>query len=222
MENIILIGAGSHARYCVDIIEKENKYKIIGFTDPYKPIGEKVCDYPVLGRQEDIIELSEKYNIQGGVITIGDNWIRKLVYDIIIGQMPDFMFVNAIHPSTIIGRNVFFGVGIVIMAGCIINPGSHVGNFCFFATGAQLEHDGYMDDYSSLSAGSITGGNVRIGKFTAITLGVTILDRIKIGDHSVIGSGSLVLKDVPDNVVAYGSPAKVIRSRKAGDKYLLI
>jgi len=220
MKNILLFGAGLHVQYCIDTIEKEGKYKIIGLTDSIKPIGTELYGYKIIGRQEQILELVEKYDISGGIVTIGDNWSRKYVYGIIVSIIPDFHFVNTIHPRATIGKNVTIGAGNVIMAGVIINPGATVRNHCFLATGAQLEHDSFLDDYASISAGSITGGKVSIGKLTAITLGVTILDRISIGENSLIGAGSLVLKDVPDNVVVYGSPAKIIRTRINGEKYL--
>lgn len=220
MENILLFGGGLHVNYCIDIIKKEKKYNIIGIVDSINDIGTEISGYKIVGRQEKLKELIEKYDINGGLITIGDNWSRKIVYDCIINQIPDFKFVNAIHPSTIIGANVEFGVGIVIMAGCIINPNSIVGDFCFFATGSQLEHDCTISDFASISAGSITGGKVKIGKYSAITLGVTIMDRLSIGENTVVGSGALVTRDLPDNVLAYGSPAKIIRTRKPGEKYL--
>lgn len=220
MENILLFGGGLHANYCIDIIKKEGKFDIVGIVDSIKDIGTTLFGYNVIGRQEQLAELIEKYDIHGGLITIGDNWSRKIVYDCIINQIPDFKFVNAIHPSTIIGMNVEFGVGIVIMAGCIINPNSILGDFCFFATGAQLEHNCRIGDFASISAGSITGGKVDIGKYSAITLGVIIMDRLNIGENTVVGSGSLVTKDLPDNVLAYGNPAKIIRTRKLGEKFL--
>ena len=220
MKNILLFGGGLHANYCIDIIKKEGKYNIIGITDSIKEIGTELYGYKVIGRQEQLQELINKYNIHGGIITIGDNWSRKIVYDQIKKIIPDFKFVNAIHPSTIIGMNVKLGVGIVIMAGCIINPNSIIGDFCFLATGAQLDHDCKMGDYSSISAGSVTGGKVNIGKYSAITLGVTIMDRLNIGENTVVGSGSLVTKDLPDNVLSYGNPAKIIRYRQLGEKYL--
>lgn len=220
MENILLFGGGLHTNYCIDIIKKEGKYNIIGIVDSIKEIGEELFGYKILGRQEQLNELILEYNIHGGIITIGDNWSRKIVFESIINQDPNFKFVNAIHPSTIIGMNVEIGVGIVIMAGCIINPNSKVGNFCFFATGSQLEHDCNIHDFASISAGSITGGKVNIGKYSAIALGVIIMDRINIGENTVVGSGSLVTKDLPDNVLAYGSPAKIIRDRELGEKFL--
>ena len=134
--------------------------------------------------------------------------------------MPNFEFVNAIHPSVIIGKDVELGVGIVAMAGCIFNPKSQIGDFTFFATGAQIEHDCQIGDFASISAGSVTGGYVKLGKFSAITLGVTVVDRLEIGENTVVGAGSIVLKSLPPNVLAYGNPAKIIRERAQNEKFL--
>jgi len=220
MKNIILIGGGNQAHYTIDIIEKEGKYNIVGIIDSIHEVGSDRFGYKILGRQENVSQLIEEYNIEGGVISIGDNWSRYYVYNQIKTLFPNFQFVNAIHPSVVIGNNVKLGVGIVAMAGCIFNPKSQIGNFTFFATGAQIEHDCQIGDFASISAGSVTGGYVKLGKFSAITLGVTVVDRLEIGENTVVGSGSLVTKSLPDNVLAYGSPAKVIRNRTNGEKFL--
>jgi sugar O-acyltransferase (sialic acid O-acetyltransferase NeuD family) len=220
MKNIVLIGGGNQAHYTIDIIEKEGKYNIVGIIDSIQEIGSYRFGYKILGRQEDISSLIQEYNIEGGVISIGDNWSRYYVYECIIKLVPNFEFINAIHPSVIIGNNVVLGKGIVAMAGCIFNPKSKIGDFTFFATGAQVEHDCEIDNFASISAGSVTGGYVKIGKYSAITLGVIVIDRLTIGENTVVGAGSLVTKSLPDNVLAYGSPAKIIRNRIKGEKFL--
>ena len=220
MKKIVLIGGGNQAHYTIDIIERENKYQIIGIIDSVHDIGSERFGYKIIGRQENLKSLIEEFNIDAGVISIGDNWSRYYVYNKIIEQVPNFKFVNAIHPSVIVGNNVKMGVGIVAMAGCIFNPKSTIEDFCFFATGAQIEHDCFIDKFSSVSAGSITGGYVKIGKFSAITLGVTVIDRVNIGENTVVGSGSLVVKSLPSNVLAYGNPARIIRERSIGEKFL--
>jgi sugar O-acyltransferase (sialic acid O-acetyltransferase NeuD family) len=220
MKNVVLIGGGNQAHYCIDIIEREEKYNIVGIIDSVQEIGSIRFGYPVLGRQTDIDELAEVYNIDCGVITIGDNWSRHLVYLDIIKRLPNFEFVNAIHPSVIIGNGVNIGYGVVAMAGVIFNPKASIGNFTFFATGAQIEHDCVIDDYSSISAGSLTGGHVHMGKFSALTLGVVVLDRLSIGENTVVGAGSVVIKSLPANVLAYGNPAKIIRNREQNEKFL--
>lgn len=220
MKNIVLFGGGLHANVCIDILEKEGRYKIVGIIDSMAEIGAMLYGYPVIGRQENLVNLINEYKIEAGFISIGDNYSRKFVRDYIVSQVPDFVFVNAIHPSVIVGKNVKLGCGIVMMAGVIVNPDSQIQDFCILNTGAQLEHNCLMEEYSHLSAGSITGGKVKIGKFSAITLGVIILDRVTIGENTVVGSGSLVMHDLPDNVLAYGNPATVIRKREPGEKFL--
>jgi sugar O-acyltransferase (sialic acid O-acetyltransferase NeuD family) len=220
MENIVLFGGGNQAHYTIDIIEKEGKYNIVGIIDSVHEIGSERFGYKILGRQDNLKEIISEYNIHGGVISIGDNWSRYHVSQQIIQNIPDFKFVNAIHPSVIIGNTTELGYGIVAMAGCIFNPKAKIGNFTFFATGAQVEHDNTIHDFASISAGSLTGGYVTLGKFSAITLGVTVLDRIKIGENTVVGAGSLVTKSLPDNVLAYGNPCKIIRNRNQGEKFL--
>jgi sugar O-acyltransferase (sialic acid O-acetyltransferase NeuD family) len=220
MKNIVLIGGGNQAHYTIDIIEKEGKYNIVGIIDSIHDIGINRFGYKVIGRQENLSVLVKEYEIYGGVISIGDNWGRGNVFLQISALVPDFKFVNAIHPSVVIGNNVTLGTGIVAMAGCIFNPKSVIGNFTFFATGAQVEHDCIISDFASISAGSVIGGYVKLGKYSALTLGVTVLDRLEIGENTVVGAGSLVIKSLPDNVLAYGNPTKIIRSRNIGEKFL--
>jgi sugar O-acyltransferase (sialic acid O-acetyltransferase NeuD family) len=220
MKNIVLFGGGNQLSYTLDILEKENKYNIVGIVDSVHEIGTSRFGYPVLGRQSDFINIRDNYYIDGGIVTIGDNWARFNVSSDIIRAIPDFQFINAIHPSVIISNSANIGVGVVAMAGCIINPNSTIGNFTFFATGAQIEHDCTIEDYASVSAGSVLGGHVHVKKFAAVTLNVTIIDRISIGENSVVGAGSVVTRSIPDNVVCYGSPAKIVRNREKNEKFL--
>ena len=120
----------------------------------------------------------------------------------------------------ILGKNVSVGDGSVLMAGVIVNNDAIIGEHCFLATKASLDHDSVMSDFSSLSPGVTTGGNVSIGYCTAIGIGANILHGKTIGDHTVVGSGALVLENLGDQCVAFGVPAKVIRKREPGERYL--
>lgn len=220
MENILIIGASGHAKVIVDIIERQNRYKIFGFLDTYKRKGDSLFEYPILGSEEDLNTIVEKNNITGCLVAIGDNCTRKKMSNKIIALNPGLNFINAIHPHAIIGKNVELGKGIVIMPGVIINSDSKIGNFCILNTNSSLGHDGVMKDYSSISSGVSTGGNLLLNEGSAISIGATIIENIIIGRDSIIGAGALVTRNIPDQVVAYGVPAKVIKSRNPTDKYL--
>ncbi len=217
---IVLLGGGVHLQYSIDVIQKQNKFEIVGVTDSIKAVGQKLFGYKVIGRQEEIKELVSSHGIEAGLITVGDNWSRKAIYDAVASRIPSFKFVSAIHPSVIIGNNVEIGSGVVAMAGVVINPGARIGDFTLFGTGAQIEHDCVIEEFASVSAGSVLGGFVRIGKYAAVCLGATILDRVSIGENTVVGSGSLVTRSLPASVLAYGAPAKIVRNRQAGERFL--
>ena len=87
-------------------------------------------------------------------------------------------------------------------------------------TRASLDHHGVMGAYASLAPGVATGGNVSIGEGSAVSIGATVLHGRSIGAWSVVGAGATVIKDVPDHVVAYGTPARVVRGRESGERYL--
>jgi acetyltransferase-like isoleucine patch superfamily enzyme len=106
------------------------------------------------------------------------------------------------------------------MAGAVINPSCTIGRFCIVNTKASLDHDSVMDDFSSLAPGVTVGGNCRIGTHSAIGIGAVLRHGITIGDHTVVGAGSLVMSCVESFSVAYGVPARRIRDRRQGDKYM--
>tara|TARA_R110001583_G_scaffold118216_3_gene269488 strand:+ start:67754 stop:68506 length:753 start_codon:yes stop_codon:yes gene_type:complete len=220
MQNVIIFGASGHGSVVLDCLEKEGKYNVIGFIDSYKKKGSRINGYQVLGSEFDLPYLINRFNITGGLVAIGDNWIRKLIVDRIIKIIPNFNFVNTIHPKAILGKDVLLGCGNVLMPGAIINANSVIHDFCIINTNSSLGHDGIMESYSSLAPSVCSGGNLFLGQFTAVSLGVNIINGIEIGKHSVIGAGSLVVENFGDNIVAYGSPAKVIRKRVIGEPYL--
>jgi sugar O-acyltransferase (sialic acid O-acetyltransferase NeuD family) len=219
-KNVVLIGGGSQANIVIDILEQAQEYSIVGVLDSKKEIHDSFKGYSILGRQESLPEVKEKLNVFGTIICIGDNWLRAKVADQVQNLCPEIVFVNAVHPSVIIGKDVKMGDGNVIMAGVILNPDANIGNHCFISTKSSMEHNTVLGDYSSISAGVTTGGFMTLGKFSHIALGVTIFDRVHVGEHTVVGSGALVTKDLPGKVLAYGVPAKVIRKREIGEKYL--
>lgn len=220
MKNIVIIGASGHGGMILDCIEKEGRYKVLGFLDSFKKKGTKLNGYEILGSEQDLPALIDKFNLYGAILAIGNNWTRKRVAEKISIIAPNLVFVTSIHPSAIIGKDVEIGQGTVIMPGAIINTNSRVGDFCIVNTNSSLGHDGNMQNFSSIASGVCTGGNLFLGRFSAISLGANVIEYITIGEHSVIGAGSLVVQNVKSYLVVYGSPARTIRRRRVGDTYL--
>lgn len=202
------------------MLERSGVFEIVGLIVSNLPPGTICFGCRVLGSELDLPVLIEQYGIQAGSIGVGDNWARSQFLARIERICPTLPFVTAVHPSAQIGRDVRIGDGTVIMAGAVVNSGSEIGRFSIVNTKASLDHDGRMGAFTSLAPGVTVGGNVAIGDFSAISLGASVIHRVRIGSHSVIGAGAVVIRDVPERVVAFGVPAIVVRGRAPGDEYL--
>ncbi len=220
MEKVFVIGSSGHAKVVIDIIEKQGLFRIAGLIDRFKPKGESVFQYPILGAEADLPHLVPAFEVVGGVVAIGDNWLRSEVVSHIKQVLPGFRFISAIHPSAQIGRGVSIGAGTVVMAGVVINADTVIGEHCIVNTQASLDHDNRIGDFVTIAPHAATGGNVQIRDYSVLSLGAKIVHGIHIGEHTVIGAGATVLDDLPSYVVAFGTPARVRRPRQIGEKYL--
>ncbi|MEO5346565.1 MAG: NeuD/PglB/VioB family sugar acetyltransferase [Magnetococcus sp. YQC-9] len=220
MHRIVMIGSSGHAKSTIDVIEKEKKYVIAGLVDSFCPIDQVVLGYPVIGRVHELSELSGRFDIHGVFIAIGDNAQRAIMADKMAFLIPEIPMVTTVHPSAQIGLNTKIGEGTVIMAGAVIGPNCTVGRGCIINTLASLDHDSVMEDYSSLAPHAATGGTCRIGTASALGIGAKLIHGITVGNHVVVGAGAVVLQNIGHETVAYGTPARIVRTRKPGDPYL--
>lgn len=131
---------------------------------------------------------------------------------IIQSLSPDMgKFINVIHSGLDISMTSFIGIGALINSKVSIAAHTTIGDFVSINRHVSIGHHTVISDYCSINPGTNIAGNVTIGEGTTIGMGTNILHQVKIGKNTIIGAGSVVTKDIPDNVVAYGSPCKVIR-----------
>lgn len=220
MKRCIIIGASGHAKVVTDIFEKQGLYEIVGFIDAKKTTGDSFMGYPILGAEESLPELISRESDGYLFIAIGDNYVRGQVKNRLSEQLPAVKFATAIHPSAQIGKDVTIGEGTAIMAGAIINPCSTIGSFVILNTRSSVDHDNHIDDFASLAPNATTGGNVTIGSYSALSISATVKHGVKVGQHTVIGGSAFVNKHLPDQCVAFGIPAKCMRTRTPGERYL--
>jgi len=220
MSRVLVVGASGHAKVVLDIFEKQMMHQVVGLLDDFKPAGTSVFGYDVVGSVADVGRLAPELRADGLFVAIGDNFIRSQLCERLKSLAPQLNFVVAVHPSAQIARGVVLSGGSVVMAGVVINSDSRVGEGCILNTNSSLDHDSRMGSFSSLAPRVATGGNVTLGEGCAVGIGAVILHGRRIGQHAVVGAGSVVTRDVPDLTVSYGVPANVIRSRTIGEKYL--
>ena len=217
---ILLMGASGHARVIIDIIERTAEHQVVGLIAESSPNESSVCGYPIVGDLRDLRRLACELRVERVIAAVGDNWSRGEVVRRAYDSVTDIQFVSVAHPSTQIARNVEISAGTVLMAGSIVNTGARIGKHCVVNTKASVDHDCIVGDFVSIAPGATLGGNVRVGEFSAVSLGANVIHGVTVGAHTVIGAGSVVVKDVPDCAIAYGVPARVVRMRSVGERYL--
>jgi sugar O-acyltransferase (sialic acid O-acetyltransferase NeuD family) len=220
MKNIVVFGTSGHAEIVVDALQKLGHYRIVGLIDSYRGTSEGIDGLSVLSTEEDLPRVVRALDVFGGIVAVGDNWTRSNLAQRVRAAVPAFEFVNAVHPSAEVARGVVLGCGVFLGPGAVVNTNSQIGDHCFMGAKASLDHDCILNRCASLAPGVTVGGGVVIGEFSGISLGACVIHGIRIGAHTVVGAGATVLSDIPDHVVAYGSPARVVRSRQEGDPYL--
>ncbi len=207
-ERIILIGGGGHCKVVVSILRELNKFEIIGISDVPEKLGERVLDVPIKFTDGELRKIFDS-GVRYAFITVGSvGNPRKRIELFQKAKSIGFELPVIISKNAVVSSDAKIGEGTVIMPGVIINPGVRIGKNAIVNTGAIIEHDAFIDDHVHIAPGVTLSGNVRIGCCSHIGTGASVIQEVQIGNNVIVGAGAVVVKDIPDNVVAKGVPAR--------------
>jgi sugar O-acyltransferase (sialic acid O-acetyltransferase NeuD family) len=210
MSEILIIGAGDHAKVVAEILSSSGKeiHGFIDILDKKENVGKKILGYPVVDTLSEIY----KYSNKACIIAYGDVVKRKEIFSFISGL--EFDLVNAIHPSAVISKTLQMGKGNSISAGVVVTVDVEIGDCNIINTGATIDHDVKLGSFININPGVHIAGRVRIGDLSVIGIGASIKDEVSIGKRVTVGAGAVVINDLPDNCVAVGVPAKIIKFKE--------
>ena len=203
MDGIVIVGAGGQGAIVADILQRA----AIGFVDDTRT--DPVLGLPILGTFASLPTIVH----EAIIVAIGGNAARRRVTEQLLAAGE--RLASAIHPSASIAASATIGPGSMISAGALVLPRARIGRGVLLNTKSSVDHDSVIGDFAHVSAGATVGANVRIGEETLIAIGASVVSGIHVGAHSVIGAGAVVVRDIPDDVIAWGVPAKVQASTRA-------
>ncbi|HLD11235.1 MAG TPA: acetyltransferase [Candidatus Nanoarchaeia archaeon] len=204
MRNLYIIGTGAQAKYIIEICKD---YHIQGLIDilSREHIGKIINGVKVIYFIEDFENLVN--NLDGEVIVAyGNNQIKKEI--VIRLEAKGYKFATIISKNAYISSFVDIGEGTIINPNVTILPNVNIGKHVIIHSGSVIEHDNELGDFVNIAPMVSTAGNVKIGEESYVYTGSVIIPKVKIGKRVIIGAGSLVLKDIPDDSVVFGVPAK--------------
>lgn len=208
--NLIIIGAGGHAKVVADTADRQSIYAVLGFLDPKIVVGTQVLSWTVLGDDE---ALSYNSSISASHFIVGFGGHQSTRHRIEIfskaldcGLEPGCV----IHPRADVSRFALVEPGTVVFAGAIVNASAVISSNVIVNTRAVIEHDVTIANHVQISSGAVLAGGVVVEQGAFIGAGATILPGIRVGAFSIVGAGAVVTRNVSSGLTITGVPARPI------------
>jgi sugar O-acyltransferase (sialic acid O-acetyltransferase NeuD family) len=206
---IFVYGAGGHGKVVADILLSKGEDEFAGFVDDREELwGTEVMGLPVLGGSEWLGRQCGNSRV-AVAMGVGENRTRQALAEECVER--EIEIVTLIHPAATTSRTAQLGAGAVVMAGAILNVGAKVGAGAIVNTAAVVEHDVEVGDYAHVAPNGTMAGASRLGAFSHLGAGAIVLQGVQVGCNTIVGAGAVVTKNLPDEVVAIGVPARIYR-----------
>lgn len=201
-----IYGSGGAGREVKEIAEELQRWDEIIFIDDTVP-----SDVFKNIRRMPFSEFKHEFNTATAeiVIALGEPKDKITLYKR-VGDA-GFNFANIIHKSAWVSPTATIGKGVTLRAGTIIGADAYIGNNVEILEYSHIGHDVIINDHCQISGFVILGGHSKVGEGTYIGMSVPVKEHAEIGKHSVVGMGSVVMRDIPDHVIALGNPARAMR-----------
>jgi len=205
MRDLVILGAGVHAIEMVEIIERINQaqptWTLRGYlADERGRVGEMLNGYPVLAGIDDREDFPE-------ACFVPDNDHQQVPVSI-------DRLATIIDPSTFVSRTARIGAGCVIYPGGFIGVNAAIGNRVLCLSRCVINHDDVLEDHVILASGVTLAGAVHVETGCYLGQACTVRQQLRIGHHSTIGMGAVVVKEVLPESVMVGNPARNIRENR--------
>lgn len=207
-KSLIIVCGGGSARDVIWLARDcSNQWRLDGILDDTESKqGQQICDIPVLGKIDEWPKFADSWF----VVAIGSPRLRKLI----VSRMESkgkIKFATLVHPSVSHSQYVQFGEGSIVSTGCIITTQVAIGRHCLINIGCTISHDAFFGDFCTLAPQVAVSGNVTLGAGVELGAGAVLIEKLNIGTGSFAGAGSVVTKDLPENILCVGVPARHLK-----------
>lgn len=196
-ESILLVGAGGHAQACIDVIEAQGIFRIMGLFDS-SPVKEARClGYPVLGSDDELPSFVGDGT--SALVCVGQIKSPELRIRLFARlRQLGFALPTIISPRAWVSPHAHIGAGSIVMHGAIVNADANVGENCIINTGAIVEHGARIGDHCHISTRAVLNGDVQVGAGSFIGSGSLLKEGAQVGERCIVGMGVTVFSSVYD------------------------
>ncbi|MEO7864140.1 MAG: NeuD/PglB/VioB family sugar acetyltransferase [Nitrospirales bacterium] len=206
-QDIILIGGGGHCHACIDVIEMDGRFKILGIIDEKDELGTLLPDYPLLlGREEDLPSLSK--TCRNFLITVGQiksAAARVRLFDYLKNLQVHLPII--VSPLAHVSRRAWVEEGTIVMHHAMINAGARIGSNCIINSKALIEHDAVIEDHCHVSTAAVVNGTAVVRFRSFIGSNAVLRESVTVGEESIVGAGVTVLHNLKPRSILIRQPS---------------
>jgi sugar O-acyltransferase (sialic acid O-acetyltransferase NeuD family) len=210
-KTVVIYGASQGGLAVAECIRSTGEYELLAFLDDNPArIGKQHHGIPVWPGSD--IEHAREKGIGGVATHIADAGVRYQLRDraFAAGILP----LNVIHAKAFVAPSARLGFGNLVKAGAIVDAHVEIGDCCIIDNGVILPHHNRIGSGCHVAPGACFGGDCEVGENTVIGIGAIVSARTRIGSNVIVGVGAVVARDIPDNAIVEGTPARVVGERK--------
>jgi len=209
LPGLVIFGAGGHALAVAEVVTLCSTFELVGFLEDQagSRTGAPFAGRAILGGREQLAVLREA-GVTHALIAVGNCEARLALAQ--LATQEGFTLATVTHPRAFVSPSARLGRGTVIMPGAVVQAACKIGDNVVINTAASLDHECVLQDGVHVCPGVRLAGRVHVGRACWLGIGSVVVENVCIGAGSIVGAGAVVLDDVPDGVVAYGVPARVV------------
>jgi sugar O-acyltransferase (sialic acid O-acetyltransferase NeuD family) len=199
---LIVFGAGGYSREVADVLELLG-HDIVTFYDDHLSGFHSTTQAPIISSVDNI-------DADGSVFAIGDNGVRRKLFDLYRSRYQPCSFV---HPSASVSRHAQMGDGVQILQYVSVNAAASIGENVIVNVGSIVSHDVCVGGHTHIAPSVLISGGASVGAQCFIGAGAVILPGVDVADRAVVGAGAVVTRNVLESETVVGVPARSINKR---------
>jgi sugar O-acyltransferase (sialic acid O-acetyltransferase NeuD family) len=212
--DVIVLGAGGHAKVLIDTLRLRPDVNIIGILDPNPAcLGQDILGVRVLGNDDEMKHFAPNtVRLVNGVGSVDLPSVRKNIF--LRFKASGYEFLTVLHPNAYIAASAVLGEGCQVMAGSVIQACVTIGSNVIINTNASIDHESWLADHIHVAPGVVISGMVRIEEESHLGARAVILQGVSVGKKSLVGAGAVVIGSIKAGSRVVGVPAREISTIK--------
>jgi sugar O-acyltransferase (sialic acid O-acetyltransferase NeuD family) len=216
VRRVVLWGATGQAKVLREALDP-NTHIIVALFDRDRSLVSPFDGVPLFQGEEGFVLWLASEADPGSVLALvaigGDRGADRLVLQARLAAA-GLEIGTVVHPRAFVARDAEVGAGTQVLAQSAVGAQARLGQACIVNTGATVDHECVLGDGVHVGPGAHLAGCIAVGHCATIGTGAVVLPRVRIGARAVVGAGAVVLRDVPENAVVAGNPARMLPRRR--------